>query len=93
MAIRYRERMTRFISKVRERGIKIKDPLVDTIKTNLNTGFSFTEGRSMRSTFRTEKERIIASLQTNSIYDSTPSPNFEKSFNLRPRQPEKEIGD
>ena len=48
---------------------------------------------NMRSTFRTEKERINASLQTNSIFESTPSPSLQESFSLRPRQKEKEIGD
>ena len=47
----------------------------------------------MRATFKTEKERIIANIANNSIYDSWPLPNPNKSFELRPREPEKEIGD
>ncbi|CAI2366987.1 unnamed protein product [Moneuplotes crassus] len=85
LAIRYRQRMTDFISKISDRTLIQNHPY--TVESSLD------QGKSMRSTFRTEKERINASVENNSIFDSTPSPNLEKSFQLRPRQPEKEIGD
>jgi hypothetical protein len=46
----------------------------------------------LRSTFKTEKERIKENL-SQSFYDTTPMPDPNKSFGLRPRMPEKEIGD
>ena len=43
--------------------------------------------------YRTEKERIKAALKENSLYESWPLPDPNKSFELRPRQPSKELFD
>jgi hypothetical protein len=84
--------MTEFIANINKKGYKVKDGLMDRINKypyQANIG----DNNSMRTTFKTEKDRIRNSLIDNSIYESAPSPDPNKSFELRPRQPEKEIGD
>lgn len=94
MAMKYRERISEFITTINtDKSYKMNDELLDVLKNNPNNIKRVIDNSSMRSTFKTEKERILANLANNSIYDSWPLPNPNKSFELRPRAPEKEIGE
>lgn len=80
--MRYRQRMTDFIVRISESPVKKVHPYKHPSA----------EGRSMRTTFRTEKERIKANIQRNRIYETTPSPGVNKTLDIRRRRPEKELG-
>ena len=94
MAMKYRERITDFITTINnDKSYRINDELIQAIKLNQSNLRWAEESKTMRSTFRTEKERIFANILNNSIYDSCPSQSQNKSFELRPRIPEKELAD
>ena len=94
MAIKYRERIADFITTINaDRSYRINDDLVDNIMFNPSNTRRAIDNKSMRSTFRTEKERIFANVANNSIYECCPCQEQNKSFELRPRVPTKEIAD
>jgi hypothetical protein len=94
MAIKYRERMTEFITQINmKKGYIVKDGLMDSIQLHPYTSKVGGDSLNMRTNFKTEKDRIKHSLMSNSIFESAPSPDPNKSFELRPRQKDKEIGD
>jgi hypothetical protein len=94
MAIKYRERMTEFITQINtKKGYMVKDGLMDSIQLHPYTSKVGGDSLNMRTNFKTEKDRIEHSLMSNSIFESAPSPDPSKSFELRPRQKDKEIGD
>lgn len=99
LANKYRQRMAKFIAKLSSDQyihsyckFQVKDDFITRIKNNPYGDHGSNENKSFRTTFKTEKERISNHLN-NVNYDTTPSPDPFKSFELRPRMPEKEIGD
>lgn len=71
MAMKYRERISEFITTINtDKSYKMNDELLDVLKNNPNNIKRVIDNSSMRSTFKTEKERILANLANNSIYDS-----------------------